>query len=522
MRRDPISLGIGAISLFEGITGVAIGFEAAGLVGGTLLVGGAVALNYAAQALQNRGQGSAAITAPLNDNSIKYNERQAIPRKRIIYGTAQVGGALFFEQAKAPYLYHGFLICAEQVTAFRRMWVGSNELFFSDIQPNSILTPIAVDGTPDYRNNLKVSFRVGLPSQTLDGLLHQDFTNLDASFRQQGIATVVVRYNYGANYDAFTKLWGQVQKPNPLWLVDGIAIPDPRKAGHILNWDPDDPDSVAEARASWEFSNNASLVEAHFLTQRYGGRYRPSSVDWDKVADSANFDDDLIYCNDGTYQRRYTIDGVVNLSQQQADMVSGFIAANRGYILNSAGKVWPSSARPRKPLATIHDGILTGPVSIRASKPKRDLLNRLKIRYVDPNQDYQQVDGPVIDRPDLQALDGEILEGTLDLPCTLDIRRAERLGKAYLEAGRLGKLITARVDVRFLANLDDELIGSCVTWDSKLFSQGNGQYLVSEWGFADRFSSIDVSLLEYNPTIETDWIASRDEIASSVVDLNVS
>lgn len=515
--RDPVSDIIGLISLFGAGSLTVAGIPLTTVLG----VGALVGLSYASQALQNRGNGPVQ-NAPLNDNSIKYNERQAIPRKRIIYGTAQVGGALFFEATKAPYLYHGFLICAEQVTAFRRMWVGSNEVNFGSLTPDTILTPISVDGQPNYPSNLKVSFRLGLPSQTLDGLLAQDFTNLDASFRQQGIATVVVRYNYGANYDAFTKLWGQVQKPNPLWLVDGIAIPDPRKAGHILNWNPDDPDSVAEARASWEWSNNATLVRAHYLTQKYGGKIKPSNILWDKVAESANFDDDLIYCKDGTYQRRYTIDGVVNMNQPNSNIISGFVAANRGFVLQEGGKSWPSAAFPRTPIATITDKDLTGAISIRAAKPKKDLINRVKTRMVAPDQEFQQVDGPILSREDLQTADGEILDGTCDLPFTVDDRRAQRLAKAFLESSRLGKQITARLDVSFLARCNDSLIGSTVNFDSKLFAQGNGVYFVNEWGFSDGFAAIDVALVEYDPSIENAWSAATDEQDFEFADLDLS
>lgn len=75
---------------------------------------------------------SSESAAPINSPAIKYNERQAIPAKRIIYGTVQVGGALFFEQVKPPYLYQELLICAEQISAFRKMWVGTQELAFSN------------------------------------------------------------------------------------------------------------------------------------------------------------------------------------------------------------------------------------------------------------------------------------------------------------------------------------------------------------------------------------------------------
>lgn len=514
--RDPISAIVGLSSLFSFGSLTVLGIPLTTVLG----VGALVGLSYAAQAF--RGQGAANSAGGLNDNSIRYNERQAIPPKRIIYGTAQVGGPLFFEVVKPPYLYHGFLICAEQINGFRKMWVGSNEINFGSLGPNQTLTPIPVDGQPDYPNNLKVSFRLGSPSQTMDGLLQSDFASLDSTFRQQGIATAVVRYNYGSNYDAFVKLWGQVQKPNPLWLVDGISIPDPRKAGHILNWNPDDPDSLAEARASWSFSNNATLVRAHYLTQKYGGIINPSRIDWDKVAKSADFDDDMIPCKDGTFQRRYTIDGVVTMNQGRSDVMNGFLAANRGFILQEGGRSWPSAAFPRVPVATITDKDLTGAISIRSAKPKKDLINRVKTRMVAPDQEYQKVDGPILSRTDLQTIDGEILDGTLDLPFTIDDRRAQRLAKAYLESGRLGRQISARLDVSFLARCNDSLVGSTVNWDSKLFPQGNGVFFVTEWGFSDGFAAIDVSLTEYDPSIENDWNAATDEQAFEFADLDVS
>jgi hypothetical protein len=670
LKAAPVAIGA---FLLEAIGVVGASSFVAGAVGYGVIIGASIGLNYAAQSLLSRGSGPLdnSSAGALNDNAIKYNERQATPSKRIIYGTCQVGGALFFEAVKPPYLYQGFLICAEQITAFKKMWIGTTEIAFSSFTPNQILTPLRVDGQPNYPARLAVSVRLGKPDQDVDPLLRQDFPNLftnpvlstegaaignatsgagiasafngvpnkatsasayligsgaltltigknwtapktiggfsftlpnDLSiassvtvtlegsndnfatsttlhtlapsayaagttttvtsvanaaaayashrikiaepagatgnlavsqvtfsdliqtdaFRQQGIATAVVRYHYGADYTEFTDLWGQVQKPNPLFLVDGIAIPDPRKFGTILDWDPNDPTSVQAARATWGFSNNASLVQAHYLTQRYGGRIDPQAMVWDKVSTAADYDDDLVYCLDGTYQSRYTVDGVVTLNQSPSDVLSGMIASNRGFVLESSGAVWVSSSKPRQPVATIYDALLTGAVSIRSAKPKRDLLNRVKTRFVAPDREYQLVDGPALSRVDLQDEDGELLDGTLSLPFTSDNRRAQRLSKAFLENGRLGKQITCRCDVRLLAETEDELIGNVVNFDSDLFSQGNGQYFVTGWGFSDSYASIDVSLTEYDPSLETDWVAAVDEQPFTIADLNVS
>ncbi|WP_315833889.1 hypothetical protein [Bradyrhizobium prioriisuperbiae] len=509
----------------SGIALVGSLFTSAAITNAVIGIGLSIGLSYAAQALQKRGQ--APITgndnsAALNSPAVKYNERQAIPSKRIPYGYVQQGGALFFESVKPPYLYQGILLSAKQITAIQKMWIGTNEIFFDSLVPNTILTPIGVSGQPNYPGRLQICFRLGSATQAIDPLLHNDFPNLDASFRQQGIATAVCRYHYGGDYTEFTSLWGQVQRPNPLFLVQGVSVPDPRRAGHILNWNPNDPDSVAEAEASWSFSNNSSLVQAHYLTQRFGGRIDPGRMDWDKVAAAAEYDDDIIGCLDGTFQRRYTIDGLITLNQSPVDVISGMISANRGFVLESAGRVWVSSSKPRYPVVAIHDGILTGNVDYRAAKPKRDLVNRIKNRFIAPDREYQQVDGPVLSRTDLQSKDGEILDATLNLPFTLDDRRAQRLQKAFLESGRLGAQLVVRCDVSLLAESSEELVGSSIKFDSILFAQANGVYFVTDWGFADGFTSIDVTLTQYDPSIELNWVPNVDEQPFVLAPLDVS
>ena len=511
----------------------------ASVVGGAIVgVGISIGVNYAVSALRGNGaaplsgsgsgsgigasaSASASATA-LNAPAIKYNERQAIPSKRIIYGTAQVGGALFFEAVKPPYLYQGVLICAKQVSAFRQMWIGAQSISFAAFTPNSILTPVPVAGLPNYPGRLQVCLRLGSPTQAIDPLLHNDFSNLDASFRQQGIATAVIRYHYGVDYPEFTALWGQVSRPNPLFLVDGVAVPDPRNPGHILSWDPSDPNSVAAAEATWSFSNNAALVQAHYLTQHFGGRINPSRMDWGKVASAADWDDGLVGCKDGAFIKRNTIDGVVTLNQSPATVLAGMLSANRGFVLESAGKSWVSSSAPRNPVTTIYDGLLTGAVDYRAAKPKRDMINRVKTQFVASDRQYQTTVGPVFSRPDLQLLDGELLDATLSLPFTLDNRRAQRLAKAFLKTSRLGAQLTCGCDVEILANCSDELVGNTVNFDSRLFPQANGIWFVTSWGFSNSFSSIDISLSQYDPSIETDWTAAADERPFVLAALNVS
>ncbi|MGY4288900.1 hypothetical protein ACVWXO_008120 [Bradyrhizobium sp. LM2.7] len=507
LSAEAITIGTLILSAFS----ITASTTVAAIVGGAVLIGASIGLNYAISALTQKSKGTGpidqpsigsavdAVSATLNSQAVQVVERQAIPSKRIIYGEALISGALFFEDVKPPFLYQGLLLCARKVTQFRSVQIGTQQLVFPELIEGAILTPTAHAGQPNYPGRLKLSLGLGDPNQAIDPLLAQDYTSLDTQFRQRGTARAVLRYDYGADVNEYTALWGQVARPNPLFLVRGIAVPDPRNPAHILDFDPSDPAATAAAEASWSYSNNAALVQTHYLIQRHGGRIPPSRIDWDKVARAADWDDGLIACNDGSFIRRHTIDGVVTLNQQPATVIGGMIAANRGFILESAGRVWPSSSFPRTAVATIHDGLLSGAVDYRAAKPKRDLVNRLKVRFVAGDREYQQVDGPVLVRGDLRVADGELLDATLQLPFTMDHRRAQRLQKAFLENARLGRQLAVSCDVALLADCTDDPVGNPFLFDSVLFAKANGTYLCTQWGFSNNFASIDLVLVEYDP-----------------------
>lgn len=531
LQADPFTIGTAVLAVI-GITGASA--VVATTVGFAIGIAVSIGVNYLASALLSpRGTGPIgasqagdAVSASVNNSqAVQVVERQPIPAKRILYGYVKTSGALFFEDVKPPFLYQGLLICDAQITGVQSVWIGTEQIAFSALTPNTILTPIGTTGQPNYPGRLKLSLRLGSPSQVIDPLLHADFTSLDSSFRQQGVATAVLRYQYGTDFTEYTALWGQVARPTPLFLIQGIPVPDPRIPSHILQYDTSDPLAVQAAQASWSFSNNASLIQAHYLTQRYGGRINPSRIDWSKVAKAADWDDGLVYRNDGTYFKRHTIDGVVTLNQSPTGPLAGMIAANRGFVLESAGRVWVSSSYPRSPIATIYDGLLTGPIEYRAAKPKRDMINRTKVRFIAADREYQEVDGPVLTRLDLKAADGELLDATLDLPFTMDIGnagRVQRLQKAFLANSRLGRQISCTCDVMMLADCSDELVGNSVVFNSVLFAQANGTYFVSDWGFTDNFSSITLSLTEYDPTIETNYAPASDEKPFVLAPLNLT
>jgi hypothetical protein len=474
----------------------------------------AVGLSLVSSLLQpSRGDNAAGFDAGAQANSAetRYTVRQSIPFKRVIVGSAYVGFAVHFEDFKAPYFTIGGLISEGPIAGVDKIWIGTNQLSFAALTADTVLTPIAVDGQPDYPSRVQVSFGLGADAQALDPIIGAEYTSIGATYRQRGIARFSARAHIGADQPEYVSLYGNNARPNFFLLARGVPAYDPR-----------DPTQDIADEATWTWTNNASLIQIWYVTRDFGGRIPMAKIDWDKVAEAADYDDELVGVKGGGFIKRYTADGVITLNQRPYDVMLSLLSANRGMLLQAGGKVWVTSSKPKTPIATIHDGVLASGISYRDAKPKRDLINKLQVRFVATEQDYQTVDGPILVRSDLVASDGETLQGTLDLPFTLDHRRAQRLQKAFLDTARLGKNITCRVDITWLADLDDEPIGNAITFDSDLFSLSNGTYLCTSSGFADDFSAIELALTEYDRSIETDWDPATDEQDFTLASLDLT
>lgn len=480
-----------------------------GLVNAVTL-GGIAALSYAGQAILYSGltiganalinAGRASASPALNSPEVRGNIRQSVPTQRVVYGACRIGGALFYQNDTAPpYLYVGVLLSSRRISAITGTLVGQAPVaFLSDGAASTAL----------YSGRLWRSIRDGDPDQTVDPLILADFPATPATFRQRGHAAAVLKFHYGSSGDEFLKLWGNVQIPNVLFDVEGAPVYDPRDPTQRMWEDPADIEDVNDAMATWKYSNTASLVQADYLVQPYGGRQHPSVMRWDKIADSADFDDELVGLKDGGFQKRFTIDGVILKSQPRDQVMQGMLTANRGFIAQSRGQVWPTSSRPSAPVMTIHEGVMVGGFQFRASAPKAALVNKVRSRFIAPDREFNLSDGPLRIRTDYETADGETLEQTLQLSFTSTHQRAQRLAKAFLEQSRIGRTLTCTI--RLSAGLGLEA-GDCVRVASNYYSQMNGLYQVAQAGFAEDSSVIALSLTEYDPGISGRWDPQEDE-----------
>ncbi len=177
VAHDPISDAIGLTAL---IAGFGASTAVASAIGG-FLIAGAVSIGFslAASLLSPQKNTSPSTYDSDQNETVQVTERQSLPSKRVIFGTQYVGGALFFEEVKPPYLYQGILINYGAMLGVDSIAIGTDTLVFNNVgeqlPENTILTPLPIIGQAAYNTHLRCSLRYGSSDQAIDPLLLSTF-----------------------------------------------------------------------------------------------------------------------------------------------------------------------------------------------------------------------------------------------------------------------------------------------------------------------------------------------------------
>lgn len=422
-----------------GAYAAAVAFFATPVIGGITV--GSIAATAALSGASYLLSAALAPQAPkaAQDQGQKLTVQQAVPIQRLIYGRALVGGPLFFYECKPPYLYLGIVLCSHEIDSVEEVRIGDITVVL-DGDGNAINAKFHTA----TRSLLKVSIRTGTATQAIDPILAADFPELSSTFCQKGHATAVLRLDYNGDSDPaqsakqHEQYWGS-GSPKPYFLVKGMKVYNPRRASHSAS----DP-------TTWEWSDNASLCLAHYLTYAKGCNRSWGQIDIDALAAAADDDDEQMFLLDGTYESRYSINGVVDTASEPAQVVLDMLTANLGRLIWRDGVYGLYSGVRRDPVWTLTDDSARGPMDVRYSRPRRELVNLVRTVFTSPEREYQTANGPVLRNDAYVTADGEEHEITITLPYTATHTRAQRIAKATLERARLGKLVTRRESIEAL------------------------------------------------------------------------
>jgi len=487
------------VSIAGAVTAVSSWWASIGVVGQALVGIGIALAATGISYLLNAGRSQQQAQ---NDNlpSVNIPERDGLLERVRLYGTSTTPGGVFFQKVSDadPSVYvYGVAISEGVCDGLEALIINGVECLLDDA--GYPLTAPWRDGATTY---LKASFRGGEADQSIDPIISARFPSKSSSFRQRGVCTAVVEMNFGADADQHSELWGAGGIPQLLFRVRGLRIYDPRDA--MMD--------AADA-TTWAWSDNATLVQADWMTCSMGFGIAPTLMDWPSIRDSATVDDATMDTLAGS-ERVGRCNGRAFSSESNADVLDAMTQQNRALVRQADG-VYSirSQMAAQLPVATMYQDQLVGDLAYQNEPDTRAAINSVTVEFAAAELFNQSGEVTYSDAA-LIAADGETYEQRVAMRYCDSPAMAQRLGYMMLEENRNGRTLRMGMDVSVLlapgkTNRQIE-IGDVVRVDMRNYTTINGLYVVNSIEIATDFI-VQVDLSGYDPAIITGWSVDMEQ-----------
>ena len=244
--------------------------------------------------------------------------------------------------------------------------------------------------------------------------------------------------------------------------VKGARVYDPRKdstnggSGAHRHYDA----------TTWEWSCNPTLCIADFIAggtivndistpvRRRGFGASISDIDWPLIIAAANVCDEDVTVPDGT-QNRYELDGAVYPSDDTSDTdcLEQLYTSMLGQVVFTGGMYRVYAGVYDTPMHTLNEDDLAGTLQYSTAQGRAERYNTVRGTRMD---DEQGSEVEFLSRTAQAYLDadGRALDHSIELPCTVNEWRAQRIAQVILRRSReqrtlvwAGKLSCARIAI---------------------------------------------------------------------------
>lgn len=503
-RAEPISTAIFAAGAWYATIGLA-GQLAVQIGIGLALTAASYGISYLLS-----GGGKRQSQAQQDNLGIQAEELAGILERRRLYGEHVVSGGVCFQKTTggssgAAIFVKGYAVSDGICEALDAIIINGTEV------------PLDVNGNPQIApwynasgNYLKTSFRSGSDSQAMDTIIAArwpappaDFYPDDAdrvskwaSFRQRGVATVVVEMQFGADAEEHTELWGAAGIPDLKFKVRGLRVYDARDS----NQSPTDP-------STWTYRANATLAEADWLTSDMGFGIDPAEIEWESIKESAEIDDEWLATLAGS-ERRGRVNGLVFGSEANDTVLSSMALQNRALVRRAFGVYSIRADRVAEPVCTIHQGLIVGALSYQNEPDTRAAINRAEVQFVPATKSNQSAE-TFYEDAGLIAADGQTLPQRLSLRFCDSPAASQRLGYAAVKENRVGRTLSGSFDISVLiaaGKPNGQLLeaGDVVRVYFAVYQQMNGLYTITGIEIAQDFT-VSLSMAGYDPDTILGW-----------------
>jgi len=402
--------------------------------------------------------------------------KSATAPRQLIYGRVRTGGVLVYAETSGTnneYLNLVVALAGHEVESI-------DDIYFDDV-----VVPLSGNAaTGTYASYAWVYKHLGTTSQTVDTDLQSAVTSAKWSndHRLRGIAYIYVKLKFNQNLFP-----GGI--PNISAIVKGRKVYDTR-------------DTTTGWSANW-----ALCVRDYLTLSGIGLGASSSEIDTTECSAAANVADEDVVLADASTEKRYTINGVIDLSETPSSIINKLCSAGAGTVLYVGGKWVIRAGAYQTPTITFTEDDFRGSMSVQTKLSRREIFNGVKGVYVSEDNQWQPADFPQIVNSTYTSEDGgERIWRDVELPFTTSNATAQRLAKIELE--RIRQQIVVRAPMKLTAmqcqvgdvvNLTNTRMG----WSSKAFEVVEFSFAVENQGNAPALG-VDLVLRETASAV-WDW-----------------
>lgn len=190
--------------------------------------------------------------------------------------------------------------------------------------------------------------------------------------------------------------------------------------------------------STWEWSDNPALAYADYHTQY--AETETDRIDWDNIADVADFCDEMVPIPGGT-EKRFSCNVVLDGDRTHENNIGAIMNCMGARQRYTAGKY---SLVPPRATAAAHafdESNVVGDVQLVGDRSMREEITTVNGQIRSRDDDYEEVDFPSRTDSVLQAELGRKYERNIPLPGVTNHLQAQRLANLLLEEQRMRRRI---------------------------------------------------------------------------------
>jgi len=368
--------------------------------------------------------------------------KSATAPRQLIYGRVRTGGVLCYAEVSGTgneFINLVIALAGHEVESI-------DDIYFDDV-----VVPLSSNAaTGTYAGYAWVYKHLGTSTQTVDTDLQSAVTSAKWSndHRLRGIAYIYVKLKYSQNLFP-----GGI--PNVSAVVKGRKVLDTRTS-------------------TTAYSTNWALCVRDYLTlSGLGLGADAGEIDTTECDAAANVADEDVVLDDTSTEKRYTINGVIDLNETPGAILQKLCSAGAGSVFYVGGKWVIRAGAYQTPTITFDEDDFRGPLSVQTRLSRREIFNGVKGLYVSEDNQWQPADFPQIVNATYTTEDGgERIWRDVELPFTTSNATAQRIAKIELERAR--QQITVRAPMKLTAmqcQVGDnvQLTNTRMGWSSKVF-----------------------------------------------------